>query len=66
MQDIVTKHAAKKCWKHEIEECAGRVRKDLCKNPCASCNVQGKTADTPLIPMKCYLRLIMQINLYNS
>ena len=38
MQNIVTKCAAKKCWKCEIEGCAGRVRKNLCKNACASCN----------------------------
>jgi hypothetical protein len=29
-------------------------------------NVKGKTADTLLIPVKCYLRLIMLINLHSS
>ena len=42
MQDILTKCAAKECWKYEIEECAERVRKDLCKN---ACNSKGKTVD---------------------
>ena len=59
MQDIVTKHAAKKCWKHEIEECVGRVRKDLCKNPCASCNSKectGKDSRHPSNPCEMLLK----------
>ena len=35
-KDTVTKRAAKKCWKCEIEGCKGRVRKDLCTNACVS------------------------------
>ena len=66
IQDIVTKHAAKKCWKCEIEGCAGRVRKNLCKNACASCNskeCKGKDSRHPSNPCE-MLRMLM--NLHSS
>lgn len=49
-QDTVTKRAAKRCWKCEIEGCKGRIRKDLCKNACASCKskeCKGKDSRHP-------------------
>jgi hypothetical protein len=59
IQDIVAKHATKKCWKCEIEECAGRLKKNLCKNTCPSCHskeCKGKNSGHPSNTCKMLLK----------
>jgi hypothetical protein len=59
MENIGPKRAAKKCWKCEMEDCGGRIRKNLCKNACASCNskeCKGKDSRHPSNPCEMLLK----------
>ena len=66
MKNIVPKRAVKKCWKCEMEDCAERICAQMPVLHVIQRNVKGKTEDTLLIPVKCFLRLRMLINLHSS